>query len=236
MASMIGKGQTGLVVLLTCAGSLWSGCDHPVQLDIQCPRLCLAAPGPTLPGWGQIAPSGFDAAASDAHLLDAEIEDAAGVTVAAAGVPTSIDWDATLRFNDVIAQLPSTTVNVSLEVRLASVTLSGPTDLSFIGGLRVFLSRAQVSPDGGSSATGQSDCWDRISTDPVASYDGPTTSSGPSIELVNLVPDVNLFDCIKDMPAKFLVAMAIQPAGYPTSEVPLTLSTCVGAQTTATYP
>lgn len=232
---MIGKEETGLLFLLACAGSLWPGCDHVVQVDIQCPRLCLAAPGPTLPGLGQILPSEFDAAAYGSYSLDGGTENAAGLLADAASIPNSMDWDATLRFNDVIAQLPSSAVNVSLDVRLTSVTLSSTMDLSFITGLRVFLSRAQVSTDGGSS-TSHSDCWDRISTDPVASYDSPTASSGPSIDLVNLVPEINLFDCIKDVPARFLVTMAMQPSAYQTSDVPLTLSTCVGAQTTATYP
>jgi hypothetical protein len=53
---------------------------------------------------------------------------------------------------------------------------------------------------------------------------------------VNLVPEVNLFTCLKTAPADFVVAMQMEPLAYPMGDVPLTLSTCVGARTTASYP
>ena len=232
---MINGLESRALILLAGAASCWAGCESAIEVDIDCRNLCLAAPGPTLPGLSSLLPPVFVPSADGSYSLDAGQSLAALPTLDASAIPSSIDWTASFEFNEVIAQLPSSAVSVSLDVRLNSITLSSTTDLSFITGVQVFLSRAQSSPpDGGHS--GYAECFDRLSTNPVATFDSQMGSNGASIALVNLVPEVNLFDCLKAAPAKLLVVMAIQPSTYPTVDVPLTLSTCVGAQSTATYP
>ena len=222
------------LVLLGCAECIWPGCKSVAQVDLECPSLCLAAPGPTLRGSGSLAPWWLDASAYGSSALDAGADGGVVPVPDAAAMPSSIDWEATLRFNDVVAQLPSGVLDISLDVRLTSVTLSSVLDLAFITGMRVFLGRPKTATaDGGRSLP---ECWSRISTSPIAVYGRPIAPSGAAISLVNLVPEINLYNCLKDAPARFLVAMDIEPLSYPTSDVPLTLSTCVSAQTTASYP
>jgi hypothetical protein len=228
---MITRIDTVFLVLLSSAGWVSLGCKSAVEVDIQCPRLCLAAPGPTLRGSASLVPAGLDATVPALPTVDGGMLLDGSAAQDAATIPRSMPWEVTLRFNDVVKQLPTEAVSISLDVRLTSVTLSSTTDLSFITDLQVFLSRTQSFPDGGQTST--SDCWNRISTNPIASYQGQAVPVGGAINLVSLVPDINLFDCIKDKPARFLVQMGVEPSMYPTLDVPLVFSTCVGAQTSA---
>lgn len=230
------RSQTGFLLLLGFAGFVSTGCKSLVEVDVQCPRLCLAAPGPSLPGSASLLPSRFDVDASGLPSWDAGTVLDASPVPDAPTVQPSMQWDTILRFNDVIDQLPSTAVSISLDVRLTSVTLSSTRDLSFITDLRVFLTHVQAPVDGGRTSTSISSCWDRISSNPIASYQSQAAPIGPTIDLVNLVPTINLFDCIKDRPAKLVVDMGIEPSMYPPLDVPMTLSTCVGAQSTTSYP
>jgi len=237
------------------AVTLAPGCKSVAEIDVECPQLCLAQPGPILPGLASFPSPDVDGAAYDAFTLATGAGLAlpdAGPTLPDAGVfPSSMAWEATLRFNDVLAQLPSSAVDVSVDVRLTSVNLTSTTDLSFIHSMRVFLSRQQTGPgrasaasdlvmDAGSSGdvtSGSSGCRAAGSSILVATYDhevgGP---SGAIIALVNVAPDMNLFDCLKDAPAKFSVTMAFQPGSYPATDAPLSLSTCMGAQSHVSYP
>ena len=236
---MMTRIDIGFLVLSSCAGWVSLGCKSAAEVDIQCPRLCLAAPGPTLRGSASLLPVALDATVPSLPTVDGgSLPTVDGGTPFdasaahdAATIPSSMPWEVTLRFNDVVKQLPTEAVSISLDVRLTSVTLSSTTDLSFITSLQVYLSRTQTFPDGGQTSI--PDCWNRISTNPIAIYQSQAVPVGGVISLVSLVPDINLFDCIKDRPAKFLVQMEVEPSMYPSLDVPLSFSTCVGAQTSA---
>ena len=230
------------------AVAIATGCTSVAEIDVDCPKLCLAAAGPTLPGLASFTSSIPDGAAYGPFSMDA----GTGFALPDAGIlPSSTTWEAIMKFNDVLAQLPTAAVSMSVDVRLTSVSLTSTTDLSFIQSMRVFLSREQDAlgrasttsdqvADAGSGddvAAGVSGCKAVGSSLLVASYDNLTGgTSGAIIDLVNVAPQMNLFDCIKDTPAKFSVKMAFQGGSYPASEVPLTLSTCVGAKSHVSYP
>jgi hypothetical protein len=229
--------KTRLLALLAGAGCALGGCKSVVEVQVECPRLCLSAPGPSLRGSASLLPSQLDAASLGISAFDGGAQLDASPSPDAATLPTSLEWEATLRFNDVVAQLPTAAVDISLDLRLTSVALSSTSDLSFVTDLRVFLRRTQSTADGGArSSTPVPACWSQLSNNPIAIYQGQIVPTGPTINLVSLVPDINLFDCVKDRPAKFVVDMGIEPSLYPTLDVPLTLSTCIGARSGATYP
>jgi len=179
-------------------------------------------------------PSGVDAAVYGGMGQDVGGGLVASALLDAGAIPSFMEWKSTLRFNDVIAQMPTEVLSISLDVRLNAVKLSSPADLSFITSLLVYLRPAPNPAD--TTRASQTDCWSQISANPVASYTSQLDPSGPTINLVNLVPEVNLFTCLKTAPADFVVAMQMEPLAYPMGDVPLTLSTCVGARTTASYP
>jgi hypothetical protein len=154
--------------------------------------------------------------------------------------PNSITWDATVRFNEVLGQLPSAEVDLSVDVRLTSLNVASTTDLSFTDSIRVFLSR-QEDLDGGTARqvgnNAVAACTVAGSSMLVATYDRPGDGpSGPAVTLVNLVSDMNLFECLRDAPAIFSVTMGFRPGWYPAIDAPLSLATCVSAQSHASYP
>jgi hypothetical protein len=209
-----------------------SGCKSAVKVDVDCPSICISAPGPTLPGEATLAAlsvdGGIDRASTNGLVLS---------------------WKETMNFNDVLAQLPSEALNTSVDVRLNAVQLSSTTDLNFTDSIRVFLSRQRKGSDAGSTtsdsivsggtssetAPNGSSCRILGSNILVARYDresdGPV---GASIDLADLLPETNIFDCMKDAPVLFEVTMAFRPGFYPAIDAPLTLSTCIGAQ--GSYP
>ena len=203
------------------------GCKSVAEIDVDCPKLCLAAAGKPLPGLATFTSLIPDGAVYAPFSLDA----GAGLTLPDAGIlPSSTTWEAIMKFNDVLAQLPNAAVHMSVDVRLTSVNLTSTTDLSFIKSMFVFLSREQ-------NGLGIAGCRTLGSSVLVARYDNEAGgASGAVIDLVNVAPEMNLFDCIKDTPAKFSVTMAFNAGSYPTTEVPLTLSTCIGAQSHVSYP
>jgi hypothetical protein len=234
---MMATRKTRLLALLAGAGCLLGGCKSAFEVQVDCPKLCLAAAGPSLRGTTSLLPSYFDAAALGISAFDGGTRLDGSSPPDAATLPASLEWEVTLRFNDVVAQLPTAAVDISLDLRLASVALSSTSDLSFITDLRVFLRRTQSIGDGGArSSAAASTCWSQVSNNPIAVYQGQTAPSGPTINLVSLVPDINLFECVRDKPVKFLVDMGIEPSMYPPLDVPLSLSTCIGARSGATYP
>ena len=224
------------------------GCKSVAEIDVDCPKLCLASAGPTLPSPASFTASNLDAATFSPFVLDS----GAGLALPDAGIlPSSITWEATMKFNEVLAQLPSAAIKVSVDVRLTSVSLTSTTDLSFIKSMRVFLSREQDAlgrgrtasnevvdaGSGGGLAAGVSGCQAVGSSILVAKYDNEAGEpSGAIIDLLNVAPEMNLFDCIKDTPAIFSVTMVFQPGSYPATDAPLTLSTCIGAQSHVNYP
>jgi hypothetical protein len=229
------------------AVAIAAGCKSVVEIDVDCPKLCLASAGPTLPGLASLTSPNVDGAAYAPLALDA----GAGLALPDAGIlQGSVTWEATMKFNDVLAQLPSAAVDVSVDVRLTSVSLTSTIDLSFIKSMRVSLSREQdalgrgsttrdqvADAGGGDAVAGDSGCREAGSSILVASYDNLAGgTSGAIIDLVNVVPEMNLFDCIKDTPAKFSVTMAFQAGSYPATDAPLPLSTCIGAQSHVSYP
>ena len=223
------------------------GCKSVAEIDVDCPKLCLAAAGKPLPGLATFTSLIPDGAVYAPFSLDA----GAGLTLPDAGIlPSSTTWEAIMKFNDVLAQLPNAAVHMSADVRLTSVNLTSTTDLSFIKSMFVFLSREQNGLGSGSAATnlvdagsggdvvaGIADCRTLGSSVLVARYDNEAGgASGAVIDLVNVAPEMNLFDCMKDTPAKFSVTMAFHAGSYPATDVPLTLSTCIGAQSHVSYP
>jgi hypothetical protein len=234
---MVPGGSIALLFPFFATALIAAGCNPAIEIDVDCPRLCLAAPGPTLPGLGSLTPSGIDAAAYDLSAFDAGAEAALPETGISSG---SVTWSAIMRFNDVLGQLPGAAVDLSLDVRLTTVNLASTTDLSFTDSIRVLLSR-QENLDGGTGRQGgnpgTSACRIAGSSMLVATYDRQTDEpSGNAITLVNLVSDMNLFECMKDTPAIFWVTMAFRPGSYPALDAPLTLSTCVSATSHVSYP
>ena len=220
---------SGLALWCLVAPAAALGCNPLVKIDVDCQKLCLTAPGPSLPGIPSLQPAGIDGAVFS--IPDADIPSA------------SIEWEAEMKFNEVLKQLPSAAANMSANVRLASVNLTSTTDLSFVDSVDVFLSHGQARADsgastivdGGSPAT--LPCKAAGSSLRVAYFRSPDAGVGGStLNLVTVDPALNLFDCMKDDPSKFDVKMTFHPGAYPATTTPLTLSTCIGAQAHASYP
>ena len=61
-------------------------------------------------------------------------------------------------------------------------------------------------------------------------------AAGASLDLALVDPALNLFDCMKDEPSRFRVTLTPRAGSMPMTDVPLTLRTCVGAETHVSYP
>jgi hypothetical protein len=221
-----------LLVVLAGAECAWAGCRSVAEVDIQSTRICVASPSESALVLLSRGLSTYNSGLLGSLPPDAGVGFLAGISI-------PVVWESTVRFNDVVAQMPSKAVDISLDIRLLSITLSGTADLSFISGMQLSLRGAPVSTDGGARTTlskSASECWKKVSGIPVAIYVGQGVPSGPAVELVSLVPNLNLFDCFKDLPVILSVAMELQPSLVPTTDAQLTLSTCVSAQATASYP
>src|SRR5512140_1739119 len=95
------RGSITAVFLLLWVAAPMPGCSPAVQIDVDCSRLCLAAPGPTLPGLASLPPYAVDGAARDLSSFDAGI----GLVLPDAGILSDLTtWKVTMRFNDVLAQ------------------------------------------------------------------------------------------------------------------------------------
>ena len=213
--------------------SVTLGCDHLVAIDVDCQKLCLTSPGPTLPG----------------------VPNQPLMALDAASVPAiTADWVAEMPFDEVLSQLPSAAAGLSANVRLSSVNLNSITDLSSIAAVDIFwghgATRAatgrsmdvgantgeDVVMDAGADAAALR-CRTAESSLRVAYFRASEADpSKTSLAMVIVNPDLNLFDCMKDSPTIFDVRMTLAPDVYPAADAPLTLATCVGAQTHVDYP
>jgi len=170
----------GLVVACTL------GCNSLVRIDVDCKKLCLTSPGPTIPGSSSLLPSGLDGATPDlgpsridgtvsetakplAHedggsafgldgMSSTDVDAGAVLSVPDASIPAPlIEWVAELRFNEVLGQLPSAAAGVSANVRLGAVSLASTTDLEFIDSVDVVLSHGRAPVDGGAEGNEEPD-------------------------------------------------------------------------------
>jgi len=87
------------LVFFLLASSSWLACDHMISIDARCDKLCLATPGPTLPGFDQRLPLAADAAANDdgqaidAAVVDGPLSDAAEARVGSFDASSDISLD-----------------------------------------------------------------------------------------------------------------------------------------------
>jgi hypothetical protein len=224
-------------------------CSSVAKVDVECKHLCLAAPGPTIPGLASFVPSAAAADTIDAALpdfdggLDGFEQTLNGLLDAAAiaARTTPIEWVAEMNFNEVLAQLPSAAMSLTATLHLTSVTLSSVNNLDFIESLDVFLSHGRTpsaSPatdmDGGAHATSCGRAGDVLRVASFERLEGSVT--GPVVNLRLAAPDTNLFDCMKDEPSQFRVTLTPHVGSLPATDTPLTLSTCIGAETHLSYP
>ncbi len=242
-----------LTCLYLLTGLSFLGCDNLIKVDVDCPKLCLSSPGPTLPGFANYVPAGVLAAFDGAIptlgqiALDAGIPGLDGASIGQP--PLAVEWVAELDFNQVLKQLPTTAIHLSANVQVSTVNLTSTANLSFIDTVDVFLGRDGTTAGAGNATPGQGGALlDAGSPTPLAcSTSGPSMriasfqrqqnlASGSSIDMVLLNPELNLFDCMKDAPSRFDVKMTILPTAYPAADVPLTLGSCIGVQTHTSYP
>jgi hypothetical protein len=173
-----------------------------------------------------------------------------GIANSSSDIP-SLEWVAVMQFNEVLAQLPNSAAGLSAIVRLTSMSLISTADLGFIDTVEVFLSHGSAMTDGGVVASSDAQdpgiadggsasipsCKVARSSLLVATFRrSETDTSGTSISLVTINPDLNLFDCMKSEPAQFDVRLTPVLGTYPAADTPLTLSTCIGAETHWGYP
>jgi hypothetical protein len=227
-----------------------AGCSSAFDMDVECDKLCLAAPGPTIPGISTLAPVALDSGALDPDgglpALDGGVAGQLEGAVPGNAAPT-VEWVAEMSFNDVLKQLPSVAENLSADVRLGSVSLSGTSSLDFIESLEVSLGHGPATS--GASGSGAADgakagdesnspgCQAAGTALRIAYFRrGESGAAGPSLDLVLVDPGLNLFDCMKDQPSRFHVTLTPRPGSMPTSDAPLVLRTCVGAETHLSYP
>jgi len=225
-----------------------AGCGSLVKVDVDCKKLCLANPGPTIPALSSVLPYPVDGAIPSWDGGDNWDGGFAGPpdSSLAGNSPTipTLEWIAEMDFNSVLAQLPSAAASLSADVRLASVTLASTTSLDFVDSIEVSISRGTASGSGSKSSgeegvdggAGRA-CRQAGLAMRVADYQRIESSiAGPTIDLILVNPDLNMFDCMKDEPTKFDVKLTPRPGFAPANDAPLILGTCIGAETHASYP
>lgn len=140
------------------------GCNSLAEVDVKCEKLCLTAPGPTIPGLATFLPAGLDAgllvdmdaglpvegvvgifATMSAGSIDAGISVGVpdgGVQAFAidAGLPPSmIEQMIPMAYNEVLDQLPGIVAGMDADVRLSSLKVTSPMDLGFVDEIEVTL-------------------------------------------------------------------------------------------------
>jgi hypothetical protein len=233
-----------------------------VNVDVDCPRLCLTQPGQPLPGFRRFLPKGRDAdvpslgillpyiaasvdgGAALANNLMSGIADAypgLSVTVSPDGAAMVVDWAVEMDFDEIMAEVPSSTINLAANVQLSSLQLTSTTDLSFLESAEVFLgrrpkgTRTARSGDAGTPAT--SNCTAATSGLPIASYHGSGAAFGAATLQMDMAGGaLNVFDCMTGAMTVFSLKMSIPAATYPAADTPLALGSCVSLQAHASYP
>lgn len=235
------KAHACLLALLACGA-----CQSLVQLDVDCPELCMSSEGPTLPGLDRF---GSTTSYGVGGGLDAGM---AGLMDTAAAAPASVStirWDTMLAFDEVLAQLPSQAISLSADVRLHSVTLSSTNTLDFIASAEVTLGEGPgstgllASPSSYPSAISTPDagpgnpCTTSGTTARVAHFQRAEGSpSGTILPLTLESPSLNLWDCVSDRPLQLHAQLTPTLAMLPANDTPLTLATCIRSRTQAAYP
>ena len=225
-----------------------AGCRSLVRIDVDCEQLCLDAPGPTLSAIAMLLPSSLRQAAVswdggakviDYHegLLDSAVD---------SGLPAlpSAQWVAVMKFNDVLAQLPSAAVSVSAEVRLTSVTLRNTTGLDFVESVAVTLGHgAETAPlqlasfDDTADGGGDEGCEMAGSSVRVADFH--RSAGAPianQIDLTMTAAELDIFACLKREPTLLTVTLSPRLGSLPAADDPLVLGACIGASTQVSYP
>jgi len=157
-----------------------------------------------------------------------------------------LDWQTEVKFNAVLAQLPSAAASLSADVRLKSMRLVSTESLEFVDQVVVTMSNgtvvAQGSRTSGSDNTNADAGTSLSCTVPgfalqVAYFQrAQDSATGSVIGLTTVDPDRNIFDCMKDKPTKFDVKLIPRSGYVPATDPTLTLATCVGAETHVKLP
>ncbi len=237
------------------------GCQSAVKVDVDCPRLCLAQPGQALPGFRRFLPRGWDAevpglgailpsvaASIDGsavvdRLLGGVADAYSGVSLAASpdGSAMAVDWAVELDFDEILAQVPSSTINLAATVQLSSLRLTSTDDLSFLESAEVFLGRrskgSKVTRPTDASTPATSSCRAATSGSAIASYArGGASFAQTSAEMVIADGAFNVFDCMSGAVTVFSLKMTIPADRYPAADTPLSLASCVHLDAHASYP
>ena len=232
-------------------------CSAPVQIDIESDRLCLTSPGQPLsalygaysvdaavPNWNTDHVGFVDG--GSALNWDAGAEAFIDGGLLASQTVEFLNWHTEVKFNAVLAQLPSAAASLSADVRLKSMSLVSTESLEFIDQVVVTMSNGTVAAPGSrasSSANANVDASISPScTTPnfalrVAYFQrAQDSATGSVIELTRADPDRNIFDCMKDRPTQFDVKLTPRAGYIPITDPTWTLATCVGASTHVSLP
>lgn len=242
--------------------TLLGGCKSVVKVDVDCPRLCLAEPGQPLPGFRRFLPKGWDAdvpslgaflpqlaatvdgGSALANNLMSGIADAypgVAITLSPDTSAIAVDWTVEMDFDQILAEVPSSTINLAANVQIAAVQLTSTNDLSFLDSAEAFLRRRAKSSRGTRAADASpptsANCAAATSEFPIARYDRAGVSSGAApVDMIIANGDLNVFDCMKGAMTVFTLKLSIPAETYPAEDTPLTLGTCVSLQAHASYP
>jgi hypothetical protein len=242
--------------------ALLCGCKAAVKVDVECPRLCLDQPGQPLPGFQRFLPKGWDAEVPSmgtllphiaatvdggsalGHKLMSGIADAypgVSVSVSPDGSSMAVDWAVELDFDEILDQVPSSTLNLAANVQISSLQLASTNDLTFLESAEVFIGRRAKSTrttrtgDAGTPAT--SNCAAATSGLPIARYYRSGASLGaPALQMAMADGALNVFDCMSGAVTVFSLKMAIPADSYPATDTPLALGSCVSLDAHVSYP
>lgn len=238
------------------------GCQSAVKMDVDCPRLCLTQPGQALPGFRRFLPRSWDAespslgallpnvaASVDGgsaivdRLLGGVADAYTGVSLAASadGATMAVAWAVELDFDEILAQVPSSTINLAANVQLSSLQLTSTEDLSFLGSAEAFLGRrskvSKTTRPTDASAPATSNCGAATSGSAIAYYArGGASFAQTSVEMAIADGAFNVFDCMRGAVTVFSLRMAIPVDRYPATDTPLSLESCVRLDAHASYP
>lgn len=224
-----------------------AACNPIIKVDVSCEKLCISAPGPTLPGITSIDAGEYDGGtyavdASENTDVDSFALDAA--LPAAADVDT-VEWIAVVEFNQVLKEMPQGSVADQTKVLLTAISLSSSQSLEFVDAVDVSISRhltpSATDPARDSRQDGSALVASPTSTVVCAAVGArllvahfqrlAETASETQLPLELLAPELNIFDCMKDDPTEFQVKMAFRPGQHPIKDTPLLLSPCIRSET-----
>jgi hypothetical protein len=238
------------------------GCSSAVKVDVDCPRLCLAQPGQALPGFQRFVPKGWDAdistlgavlshvaaafdggsaLASNFMSVVADAYPGVSVTVLPDGSAMAVDWLVEMDFDEILAQVPSSSINLAARVQVSSAHLTSAGDLSFIESAELYLGRRPKSSGTArardASAATNTNCSAVTSGLPIADYHRTGASfATPALELAIQDGALNVFDCMSGAMTVFSLRMSIPADSYPATDTALSLESCLSMEAHASYP